>query len=331
MTAVLVTGATTPLGVETVRVLLKRPEVTGVLAVGRPGDAFPAPRRSHCRFEAMDLSRARNLRRLLFGLATQREITTVIHMALHRRVHNGGSPVRTLNVETTRTLLDLCEHHPTVRRLVFRSHAEIYRIRPELPDVLGEESPVELSVTAPQWLRDRAEADLTTCARIGSGHLSIAVLRMAECLAPDVGSQLYDYLSSRVCLRPLGFDPMLNLLSLADAARALTLAALSDAQGVFNIPGADTLPLSVLIRKWGCRDVPTPGPLLSWLYALRRRFQAQDFSYRLNRWRFHYNGIPDGTRAAHHLGYRPQAPLHWPQDQGTSSLTVGSASAPSPH
>ena len=40
--------------------------------------------------------------------------------------------------------------------------------------------------------------------------LDILVLRMAEVLAPGTGSQMYDYLQSKICFRPIGFDPMLN-------------------------------------------------------------------------------------------------------------------------
>ena len=44
---------------------------------------------------------------------------------------------------------------------------------------------------------------------------------MTEALAPGTGSQLYDYLESPVCLRPAGYDPMVNLLTIEDAALAL--------------------------------------------------------------------------------------------------------------
>ena len=52
----------------------------------------------------------------------------------------------------------------------------------------------------------RVEADLAVCACIGRSPLVVTVLRCAECFAPSSGSQLWDYLQSRVCLRPMGYD-----------------------------------------------------------------------------------------------------------------------------
>ena len=93
---------------------------------------------------------------------------------------------------------------------------------------------------------------------------------LRQILAPDCGSQLWDYLCSRVCLRPLGYDPMINVLSVDDAAAAIVAALRSDSIGVFNIRGADTLPLSRAIAESHRFELPVPGPL-SPLYALRRR------------------------------------------------------------
>jgi UDP-glucose 4-epimerase len=144
-------------------------------------------------------------------------------------------------------------------------------------------------------------------------RLRVAVLRLAEVLAPDMGSQLHDWLSGLVCLRPVGFDPMLDLLSLDDASRAFELVLDHEAQGVFNVPGADVLPLSRAARLWGRDDLPLPGPLVDLAYGLRRRVGGGTFRYDLNRRRFHASGVLDGTRAREVLGYRPEHPLDWPR------------------
>jgi nucleoside-diphosphate-sugar epimerase len=167
------------------------------------------------------------MRTLLFAPAKAHNVETVIHTALHRAAHATGSRVHQLNVESTRELLRLCEDHPTIRTFVLRSHAEIYRVRAVEPEIIDERHPIDLSPEIAQWLRDRAEADLTTCASIGLSSLSIRVLRCAECLAPDTGSQLFDYLRSQICFQPLGFDPMINLISLPDLARAFASGSAS--------------------------------------------------------------------------------------------------------
>jgi UDP-glucose 4-epimerase len=308
----MVTGATTPVGVRLVELLAERGQQ--VVAVGMEPDpgllaSWPSRRVSYFR---VDLTRSRELRRLLFGPVRDLGVRAVVHTALHRSATDTGRHVRALNVESTRELLRLSERHPTIRRFVFRSHSDVYRVSPAGAVLLEEDDALDLSPGAPQRVRDRVEADITVCTRMGLAPLSIQVLRCSEILAPDVGSQLYDYLASTLCLRPLGFDPMLNLLTIEDAARAMVLALDSDAQGVFNIVGADTLPLSRVIAKWGRHGLPVPGPLLAPLYRLRASALGLEFRYDMNHRRFHFSAVLDGRRARDTLGYRPRHPIAWP-------------------
>jgi UDP-glucose 4-epimerase len=219
------------------------------------------------------LRRARSIHDLVFS-----------HHALEAVVHDAGDP------EVTRALLLAGERHPRIRRVVIRSSADVYESSANQPHILDEDAPLDFR---------RAPADLVACSYLA--RMSIAVLRCAEVLAP--GGQLWDYLQSRVCLRPLGFDPMINVLSVEDHVRAHLLALRSDQRGVFNIPGADTLPLSEMIACAGRIEIPLPGPLLAPAYQLRTRLVGFEFRYDLNMRRFHFGGILDGTRARHVLGY----------------------------
>jgi UDP-glucose 4-epimerase len=308
---VLVTGATAPLGAALVTRLLADADVEAVLAVGHERvPVLPDSPRLH--YRSLDLTRARVLHDLVWGEARALGIDAVVHGMQHRRIADEGPRVHAQNVDATRELLLACADHPTIRRLVYRSFGEIYAARLTTPSIVDEEEPLEFSPSAPQWLRDRVEADLTVCAHLG-GTLEIAVLRCAEILAPGTGSQLWDYLLSRVCLRPLGFDPMLNVLSMEDAVAAMRLALRSTAAGVFNIPGADTLPLSVAIARSRRADIPVPGPLMSPLYRMRRRVTGFQFRYDVNARRFHHGALLDGTRARQLLGYTPTTPVQWPQ------------------
>ncbi|PIE21020.1 MAG: hypothetical protein CSA66_00160 [Proteobacteria bacterium] len=313
---VLVTGATTPVGAALVRRLLDA-GAARVIAVGAKGsdgvDRLPLddPRLT---LVHVDLSRSRSRRRLLYGVALEERVDTVADGAIHRSASTRGLRAHELNVESTRELLTLAERHPTIEAYVLRSFAEVYRVTPRLPTVLDEGHPLELGPRNPQWLRDRVEADVIACTRMGMSRLRITVLRAAECFGPDTGSQLWDYLQSRVCFRPAGFDPTVNLLSVDDAAKALSLAVLTEAQGIYNIPGADTLPLTRVIRFYGRRDYAVIEPLLYPLYALRARTIGRDFRYRLNRAKFHFSGVMDGSKAARELGYIPSHPIDWPDE-----------------
>ncbi|MCA9567636.1 MAG: NAD-dependent epimerase/dehydratase family protein [Myxococcales bacterium] len=298
----LVTGATTPLG----RALVDRLVVHGpVLAVGLEEDGrFDHP---DVRYVAADLTRARSVRELIYGPATEHGTDVLVHLAFHRRAGRARSAA--LHIEATRLLLRLAEESPVLKRFVHRSTAEVYAVRLDRPDILREDHPLELAPTAPAWVRERVAADLAACTRMGMSPIDIVVLRCAEILAPDMGSQLHDWLSASVCFRPMGYDPLVNVLSLEDASRAFELAALGSGSGVYNIPGADTLPLTALVRESGRDAIGLPGPILGPLYAARRRLTGARFRYRDNAWRFHFNGVLDGSRAARDLGFRPSCRL----------------------
>lgn len=311
---VLVTGADAPLGERLVRALLADPEVGHVLAVGsRPlGDALPLEDERRLTYLSVNLARERRVQELLFGPARDLGVEVVVHTSMGSGAAEKGKAVHVANVDATRDLLALCERHPTIHTFVLRSYAEVYQVQADLPVLIGEEHPINLHPNAPQYVRDRVEADLGACVRMGLSRLRIVVLRCAEVLTQGTGSQLYDYLDSPFCFRPIGYDPMVNLLSVADAVGALARAASAPEQGVFNVPGFDTLPLSLCIAKWGRVAVPVPGSWMTPLYRWRRQLRGHDFSYGMNRRRFHYSGVLDGRRARLVLGYAPHHPIDWP-------------------
>jgi len=314
MKAVLVTGATTPVGERLVRSLIADTRVKHVLAVGiePPERALPFPFGNRLTYLQVDLTRSRKVRELLFGPARDLGVEVVVHLSQHRDPNDRGKQVHRVNVEALRSILDLAHRHPTIRRVVVRSFAVVYQVSMELPVYVTEDHPLNLGRNAPQYVRDRVEADLTACARMGLSNAEIVVLRCAEALAPGTGSQLFDFLDAPVALRPMGFDPMVNVATIADIVRAVEAATHGSGEGVFNIPGADTLPLSEACRKWGTLSVPVPGPMVHRLYMLRRLAVGSQFSYGLNRRRMHFGLVLDGTRTREVLGYTPAHPIDWP-------------------
>jgi UDP-glucose 4-epimerase len=260
------------------------------------------------------MRKQRRVHDLLFGPAREAGIDTLVHTSKVHSAQREGAAVHAYNVESFRAILDFAERHPTIKRLVLCSGAEVYQVQRDLPSLIAEQHPLNMNEGAPQWIRDRVEADVMACTRMGLGSLKIAVLRMAEILAPGSGSQFYDYVQNPICLCPIGFDPMLNFLTQEDAASALQKAIHSKKQGVFNIPGTDTLPLYDAIAKWGRIAIPTPSFIALQFYRVRRILRRGDFRYGMNRRRFHFTGILDGRRASEILGYIPAYPINWPVD-----------------
>jgi UDP-glucose 4-epimerase len=305
----MVTGATTPLGAAIIETLLAHCDVDHVLAIGRDPEAAPPP--GPITYRHVDLTHPRAVHDLVWGQARDLDVSVVVHASQHRRATDRGREVHLQNVFATQDLLAACADHPTITKVVYRSFAEVYAPRHGTAELLDEQAPLDFDPAAPQWVRDRVEADLSVCAQ-ATGRLEITVLRFAEIVAPGVGSQLWDFLQSRVCLRPLGFDPMINVLSLEDAALAVAAAVTRPAIGVFNIPGYDTLPLSCAIAEAGRWQVPVPGPMMAPLYKLRRALAGFEFRYELNARRFHFGGVLDGRRARTELGYVPMFAVRWP-------------------
>lgn len=313
MISVLVTGATTSIGERLIRSLLVDTRVRHVLAA----DKHPAERalpfeNKRLTYLSVDLTKSRQVHELLFGQARDLGVEVVVHLAQSRSAYAVGRGVHARNVEALRSILDLSDRHPSIRRVVVHSFAVVYKVALDLPVLVSEDHPLDLSPAAPQYVRDRVEADLTACARMGLADCEIVVLRCAEALGPGTGSQLYDFLDAPIGFRPLGFDPMVNVATIADIVQAMELATHGSGEGVFNIPGYDTLPLSECARLWGTPMFPVPGPLIRRVYNLRHRLTGGEFSYGLNRKRMHFGLVLDGTRARLELGYTASHPVDWP-------------------
>ena len=314
MASILVTGATTRLGRSLIERFLSDDAVSHVVAVSHEPDseALQFPQSDRFSYHCVDLGKTRQVHDMLFGPARDHKVEVVVHLGHQEDPYIRGRRVHMASVEAVRSILSLSDRHPTIRRVILRSYAEVYRVRMDLPVLVTEDHPLNLSSTAPQYVRDRVEADLTACARMGLVKASIVVLRCAEALESNTGSQLYDFLNGRISPRPAGFDPMINVASVDDLATAIERATQGSEQGVFNIPGYDTLPLSEVIRKWGAKSFPLPSALLRPMFRLQHLTTGSTFEYDLNQHRMHFGLVLDGTRAQNVLGYTPSNAIQWP-------------------
>jgi len=311
--SVMVTGACTPTGERLVRALLEDSRVEHVIA-GSTLDSLAFPIRPSPRLTVVPLNMAklREVRNTLWGPVVKRGVDVVVHTGMQTDARARGSRVHAQNVESLRTIIEHTGRHPTIKRLILHSDAAVYQVQRDLPALIEENHPLNMAGNAPQWVRDRVEADITACTHMGLSALEIVVLRTAEVLGPGTGSQLFDYLESPICLRPAGYDPMINVLTITDCVIAMQRAVHGQGQGTYNIPGADTLPLSSCIQRWGRIGVPVPSTWMTPFYRWRHILTGHDFRYGMNRRRFHYSGVLDGTRAREELGYVPCHPVDWP-------------------
>jgi len=128
-----------------------------------------------------------------------------------------------------------------------------------------EESELDLAPDLPAEDRAWVDSDMLFHGELGDERLTVALLRIPTVVGWDGAVHLNPALSlagaSRAGLagrpprvRPLGFDPMCALVAEEDVATAVQLALHRRAEGIFNVAGRDTMPLSRLERCLAMRD-----------------------------------------------------------------------------
>jgi UDP-glucose 4-epimerase len=283
----LVTGVTTPLG----RALHKRLATVGeVFGIRAPTDPLPdADQNVAC---VADLTHHADVRSVIAGVVAEAAIDTVIHLGSTGAGH----------AISTKLLLDGLEQVACVRTFVLRSTALLYRLRHDDPIVITERHALDLAPARRDWL----EADVTACQRMLNADVRVSALRLAPVMASGIGDELSDYLRLDPCYRPLGFDPMVSALSLEDATDALARAADHAPRGIFNVGGADTLPVSELADRIGARCWAIPGAAIEPLCALRGVPQRR---YRALSGVLHHGLVIDGRAATSAFGFVAERPI----------------------
>jgi 1-acyl-sn-glycerol-3-phosphate acyltransferase/nucleoside-diphosphate-sugar epimerase len=119
---------------------------------------------------------------------------------------------------------------------------------------------------------------------------ALCVLRAAPAPVPGGRDAWSRWLSGPLAATVPGFDPSIQLLAMADLARAVALAARSPATGTFHVVPAGTVPVHRAVRLAGAHRLPVPR----WLQRLAGRDLA-DF--------LRYPWTADGERARAELGF----------------------------
>ncbi len=313
---VLVTHADEPIGRRVVKQLLHDPEVATVLGIGdgqapRAFDRFIAETPSRFAYARVDLARHRSATDF-FHSSRFREIgvDAVVHVPGHAAREAGppvvaGLPVRTAEA---RMVLQHALATPSVESLLALGSAFVYRMAPGNANRLEETSELNLDPDLSPELRSWIDCDMIFHGEIGSDRLRVALLRVPTVVAS--GGYVYwnPWLSGPPGPRPrpLGFDPMCPLLCDKDVAKAIQSALHSQASGVYNVAGRESVPLSVLGQWTGRPGVPLPGPTLGWLAGAARLLGGKAFPAGLDGAELRYGFSLDTRRIERELGFRPR-------------------------
>jgi UDP-glucose 4-epimerase len=296
---VAVTGAAQFLGSNLIGLLEEDPNVRSVVCLDTEA---PSTAGQKSRVYDVNLTESFAEERLAEILSAE-AVDVVVHLAFLDSPSHATAFAHELESVGTMHVLNACRR-TKVNKIVMRSQTLLYGAHATNPNYLSEKHPLRAR-RSESFFADKIEAEneVLRFARPGQGRIA-TVLRMAPVIGPTVDNFVTRYLSHRLTPTVLGFDPLWQFLHEADAVRALRLAALVDAPGVFNIVGEGVLPLGTVVKLAGRHTLPLPRSLASglttalWLTQLAEAPPAF-FDY------LQYVCVADGALASKELGFEP--------------------------
>ncbi len=212
------------------------------------------------------------------------------------------------DLEYLRQTLDWAARAGIVR-VVLRSHAIAYGANMKNPGLLEEGRITLLRKDSLERRWIEAEQILFAAGSSrpptpGSGFSSAAV-RLTSILHPEEGDLIARMLSGRATAPLAGYDPQIQLLSLADAAELLAGALLSDAEGIFNGAPPGTISVRAALKAALPLRIPINGVLQKPLRSYFWRSGLTDFPGETID-RIKYNWTVSGERAVREFGIAPQ-------------------------
>jgi UDP-glucose 4-epimerase len=304
MRRTLVTHVDSHIGRRLVKALYHDPDVALVLGVGTgTPPSFLEAYSEKCFYQRLDLAKARHVSSF-FGseLFARAHLDSVIHLPFPSERNGERIPgnVSAL-VSETRRLVEACKRHRQIERFVYLSSAFVYRAEPGNCNIVNEEHVLDFESDGDAEVRAWIDSDLLCQKELNDSHLRMTILRAAT-IVTDSG----EFIQSPPLARgadPVGFDPMLSVVSDRDVARALVLALHSDQPGIYNIAGSEVFPRSLLRGppRGGFRSIPSTvaGTLASVVQALGRGSGRESGLQR-------YGIVLDTRLASQILGFEPQ-------------------------
>jgi UDP-glucose 4-epimerase len=238
-------------------------------------------------------------------------IDTLVHVPHHGAPAAAGGPLLAGVARRTaeaRLVLQHALETPTIRHLVAIGSAFVYRLPPGNANRLREDSELDLDPDVPPEIRSWIDCDMLFHGEVHNDRLRVVLLRVPTVVASGGYVYLNPLLEGRpgLRLRSAGFDPICALVSDKDVARAARAAVHAPAPGIYNVAGAEAVPLSVLCRWTGRPSVPLPGPLLGWLGVGARLARQELTPLATGHPRLRYGFTLDTRRAARELGFHPR-------------------------
>lgn len=305
---VLITGVTSTIGRMLAQQLYFDKRVGVIIGVSKHDRPYYFNEYSSSRFIYIkaNILKYRELNNLFISpIFKNANINTVVHLAFVEEVTRKDLDPHTLNVEGTKQLLDMCLRDGNIKKFVFKSTIYVYKLKPNGPVLIDENADLNLDPDAPQWIKDRVDADMLCRGAMENDRMKVVVLRFPHIIGRNINSQMNIYLNMLVPFKVMGYDPIINLIHARDVVNALQHAVHQDVKGVFNIRGKETGSLSTFLRLNKKRPIPVPGPIFAMINAIQWRIGTTDFYYPINKDVLRYSCVPSGEKMEKVFGFKP--------------------------
>ncbi len=290
--AVVVTGISGNLGRTLAKQLHKRERIIGI-------DRRPFPGKpKDIEMYQLDLRKKK-----AEDIFRRNEVHAVIHMGIMHDPRMNEEEHHSFNVVGTTRILEYCARYG-VRKVVVLSSANVYGPSPDNSNFLTEDAP--LMAASRFWeVRDLIEVDMLAHGFFWRHpQTQTVILRPVHLVGPNIKNAPSNYLRLKHPWVMAGFDPIVQLIHVEDAARAMIEALRPEAKGVYNVVGPGEVPLSAIFRELGRAAIPVPHLLARPMLELMFKYHLASFPPpELDHIQFLC--AVDGSRWAKDVGWKP--------------------------
>ena len=203
-------------------------------------------------------------------------IKAVIHMGIMHDPRMSEEEHHSFNVVGTTRILECCARYG-VKKVVVLSSANVYGPSPDNSNFLNEDAPL-MAASRFSGVRDLIEVDMLAHGFFWRNpDIQTVILRPVHIVGPNIRNAPSNYLRLKYPWVVAGFDPMVQLIHVEDAARAMVEALRPEARGVYNVVGPGEVPLSATFRELGRVPVPVPHPIARPLLKTLFKYRIASF------------------------------------------------------
>jgi UDP-glucose 4-epimerase len=291
--AVVVTGISGNLGRALVKTLHKNERIIGIDRrpfTGKPKDV---------EMYEIDLRKKKTE-----DVFRRNPVKAIIHMGIMHDPRMNEEEHHSFNVLGTTRILEYAAKYK-VKKVVVLSSANVYGPSPDNSNFLTEDAPL-MGASRFSGVRDLIEVDMLAHGFFWRRpEIETVILRLVHIVGPSIKNAPSNYLRLNHPWVVAGFDPMVQLIHVDDAAQVMVHALEPGLRGVYNVVGPGEVPLSIVLRELGRQAIPVPHPLARAALGLFFRYRLANFPPpELDHIQFLC--AVDGSRWAKETGWKPE-------------------------